>query len=118
MKDYSHLKRVNIVIRDQIAHVNLDHGEKHNALDMAMFHAIRAAIKQLKKDKHVRAVIVKGNGEDFCSGLDIKSVKKSWVNAIKLLFKWLPWQANLAQYVSTGWRSIPVPVIIAIHGRC
>jgi len=37
---------------------------------------------------------------------------------LKLLFKWLPWQANLAQYVTTGWQEIPVPVIAVIHGRC
>jgi len=35
-----------------------------------------------------------------------------------LLWKWLPWHANLAQRVSTGWRDLPVPVVAALHGRC
>jgi len=111
-------KRITVEIRNEIAYVNLNRADKHNALDMPMFYAIRKTIKLLKKNKEIRAVIVQGNGEDFCSGLDIKSVMKSRSDPLKLLFKWLPWQANLAQYVSTGWRDIPVPVIMAIHGRC
>lgn len=109
---------IELKIKENIAHVSLNRLKKNNALDIPMFNAIRNTINQLKKDKQIRAVIVKGYGEDFCSGLDIKSVMKSRMDAVKLLFKWLPWQANLAQYVSTGWRSIPVPVIMAIHGRC
>jgi enoyl-CoA hydratase/carnithine racemase len=34
------------------------------------------------------------------------------------MWKWLPWQANLAQQASVGWRRIRVPVIAGLHGRC
>jgi enoyl-CoA hydratase/carnithine racemase len=37
---------------------------------------------------------------------------------LRLLWKWLPWRANLAQRAGIGWRRLPVPVIAAIHGRC
>jgi enoyl-CoA hydratase/carnithine racemase len=111
-------KCIELKIENNIAHVCFNRAKKHNALNMDMFYAIRKTIKLLKKDQKIRAVIVQGNGEDFCSGLDIKSVMKSRTDPLKLLFKWLPWQANLAQYVSTGWRDIPVPVIMVIHGRC
>jgi len=118
MKECEIAKRITVEINDKIALVNFNRSEKHNALDMPMFYAIRNTIMRLKNDKAIRAVIVQGNGEDFCSGLDIKSVMKSRSDPLKLLFKWLPWQANLAQYVSTGWREIPAPVIMVIHGRC
>ncbi|PKI13778.1 crotonase/enoyl-CoA hydratase family protein [Colwellia sp. 12G3] len=111
-------ERVNLEINNGIALVRLNRPDKCNALDMAMFIAIKKIIKRLKIDRTIRAVIVTGNGEDFCSGLDIKSVMASAKAPLALLFKWLPWQANLAQYVSTGWRCIPAPVIMAIHGRC
>ncbi|GAW97790.1 MULTISPECIES: crotonase/enoyl-CoA hydratase family protein [Colwellia] len=111
-------KRIELQITDNIAHVRFNRAEKHNALDMPMFYAIRETIKRLQRDRSIRAVIVEGKGEDFCSGLDIKSVMKSAKAPLQLLFKWLPWQANLAQYVSVGWRKIPVPVIMVIHGRC
>jgi len=111
-------KRVSLKINEQIAHVTLSRAEKHNALDMQMFYEINETINNLRKNTNLRAIIVSGDGEDFCSGLDIKSVIKSPVNGFKLLFKILPWRANLAQRVSTGWQSIPVPVIMVIHGRC
>lgn len=110
--------RVAITIVNKIATVTLNRADKRNALDMPMFCAIRDAIKYLKKDKNIRAVILQGDGEDFCSGLDTKSVLKSATNGIKLLFKWLPGNANLAQIVTHGWQQIPVPVIAAVHGRC
>lgn len=111
-------QRVIVEITNHIAHVKLNRADKLNALDMAMFIAIRSTIKQLRKNRTIRAVIVSGNGDDFCSGLDVKSIMKSPMSMVKLLFKALPWRANLAQVVSTGWQDIPAPVICAIHGRC
>ena len=111
-------ERVTITIEDQIALVCLNRPEKHNALDMPMFYAIRSAIKTLKKNKSIRVVIVKGNGESFCSGLDIKSVMNKPINGLKLLWKWWPFNSNLAQIVTIGWRQLKVPVIIAMHGKC
>lgn len=111
-------QRVNISIENNIAYVTLNRADKLNALDMTMFTAIKNTIKQLQKNKDIRAVVLSGEGADFCSGLDVKSIMKSPMSMVKLLFKALPWRANLAQYVSTGWREIPAPVICAIQGRC
>ena len=110
--------RVTIEITNNIAHVKLNRADKLNALDMAMFISIRNTIKSLRKNRDIRAVIISGSGDDFCSGLDVKSIMKSPMSMVKLLFKALPWRANLAQVVSTGWQDIPAPVICAIHGRC
>ncbi len=114
----SEIKRVVVEIKDQIAHVCLARPEKHNALDMVMFETIVKTIKTLKKNRSIRAVIVSGQGPDFCTGLDVKSVMKSVKGPLKLLFKLNPWGSNLAQRVSTDWQKIGVPVIAAIHGRC
>lgn len=110
--------RVLISIENGIAYVTLNRPEKHNALDMKMFEAIDDAIKQVKKEQNVRVVIVSGEGESFCSGLDVKSVISSRAGALKLLWKWLPGNANLAQRVSVGWRRLNVPVIMVLHGKC
>ncbi len=111
-------QRVKLSINDGIATVTLNRPDKLNALDMAMFHAIDKTIKQLAKNRDVRVVIVTGEGPDFCSGLDLKGVLANQANGAKLLWKLLPWKANLAQRVTIGWRELPVPVIMAIHGRC
>ena len=107
-----------ISVEKGIAHVQFNRPEKHNALNMAMFHAIDGAIKSLSRRKDIRVVIVSGNGVSFCSGLDVKSVMSSPSNSLKLLWKWLPGNANLAQRVSVGWRRRKVPVIMALHGKC
>jgi enoyl-CoA hydratase/carnithine racemase len=85
---------------------------------MLMFESIVKTIKTLKKDRSIRAIILSGQGPDFCTGLDVKSVLKSVKGPLKLLFKMNPWGSNLAQKVSTDWQKIGVPVIAAIHGRC
>jgi len=110
--------RVEVQIIDHIAHVSLARSDKHNALDMPMFYAIDRTIKRLRKDRSIRAVIVSGQGQDFCTGLDVKSVMKSVISPVKLLFKLRPWRPNLAQRVSTDWQRVPSPVIAVIHGRC
>jgi len=110
--------RVELEIKEGIAFVRLNRPEKHNALDLAMFDGINRTIDKIKKDKNVRVVIVSGNGESFSSGLDVKSLLSSGKGALKLLWKWLPGNANQAQKVSIGWRRLKVPVIMALHGKC
>ena len=109
---------VTLTVESGIARVVLNRPDKHNALNMAMFVAIDGIIKKIKRDKSIRVVIVSGQGESFCSGLDVKSVLSNPASALKLLWKWLPGNANLAQRVSIGWRRLRVPVIMALHGKC
>ena len=80
-------KRIEVEIINQIAHVKLARPNKHNALDMLMFDSIVKTIKMLKKDRSIRVVILSGQGPDFCTGLDVKSVMKSVKGPLKLLLK-------------------------------
>ena len=104
-------ERITLTIENNVAHVELNRPGKHNALDLEMYRAVAAVQKRLRRIRSLRAVVLSGAGEDFCSGIDIKSVMKDRAAVLKLLWKWLPWQSNLAQVVSTGWRDLPVPVI-------
>ncbi|MGX5200982.1 crotonase/enoyl-CoA hydratase family protein [Aliikangiella sp. IMCC44632] len=110
--------RVELSVDNGIALVKLNRPEKHNALDFQMFCAIDQCIKTIRRNRAVRAVVVSGNGESFCSGIDIKSLLSSKSSALKLLAKWLPGNANLAQRVCIGWRRLSVPVIMVLHGKC
>lgn len=110
--------RVLLTLEKQVAKVRLNRPEKHNALDIEMFDAIAEVQKKLAGESDVRAVVLSGDGVDFCTGLDVKSVMNDRKGMLKLLWKWLPWRANLAQQVSVGWRRLAVPVFAAVHGRC
>ncbi|QBF83528.1 crotonase/enoyl-CoA hydratase family protein [Shewanella maritima] len=109
---------VKVTIEDSIAFVELNRPDKFNALNFEMFKAIDKTIKKLAKQRGVAAVILSGSNANFCSGIDIKAVSKSPMQMIKLLFKWLPGNANLAQRVSIGWQRLPIPVIAVIEGVC
>jgi len=111
-------QRVLIRIDQQVAHVSLNRPDKHNALDLDMFEAIAEAQREVAKNRDLRVVILSGEGMDFCTGLDVKSLMSNRGGMRKLLWKWLPWRANLAQQVSVGWRELNIPVIAAIQGRC
>ena len=48
-------KTVLLTIENNIAYVALNRAEKHNAINMNMFHQLDKVIKQLQKDKTLRA---------------------------------------------------------------
>lgn len=110
--------RIALTLENQVAHVQLNRPDKHNAIDFAMFTAIDRVQKSLKRERGLRAVVLSGAGVDFCTGLDVKAAMHDRVGMVRLLWKWLPWRANLAQRAGTGWRNLAVPVVAAIHGRC
>ncbi|SFC22129.1 crotonase/enoyl-CoA hydratase family protein [Pseudoalteromonas denitrificans] len=105
-------------VENQVAIVIFNRPEKLNALNFSMFLTLDKIIKTIKKDKNIRAVVLKSIGNDFCTGLDVASVMKNPIQVLKLLFKFLPGNANLAQRVTLGWQSLPIPVIAQIQGRC
>jgi len=111
-------KRVLLDIQDNIAIVTLNRADKYNGLDWAMFSSIISTIKNLKKNKDVRAVILRGDGPAFCSGLDVMSMKKDPLMVPKLLVKPGTAISNAAQDVSYLWRELPIPVIAVTHGKC
>ena len=64
--------RVRIQIDDLgVAEVALIRADKMNALDVAMFDALQAVIKQLETTPYLRAVVLHGEGKAFCAGLDM-----------------------------------------------
>ena len=62
--------RIELTIEDHIAHVKLSRADKMNALDSEMFAAIPMVGEQIRQDKRVRAVVLSGDGGNFCAGLD------------------------------------------------
>lgn len=105
-------------VKDNIAYVTLNRPEKHNGLNLALFHELIQTAKDIKKNKSIRAVILNGAGDSFCAGLDFKAVSNN-PGMIPKLFLKLPWtKDNAFQRVALIWRDIPVPVISVIQGNC
>ena len=66
-------QRVTVTITDGVADVRLNRPEKRNALDNAMFAGLITAGERLESEPGVRAVVLSGEGPDFCAGLDFGS---------------------------------------------
>jgi enoyl-CoA hydratase/carnithine racemase len=111
-------ERLRLDFEGGIARVRLARATKRNALDLDMFEAVARIQRELARERRLRVVILSGEGPDFCSGLDVKSVMASRRAARRLMWKWLPWRPNLAQQAGVGWRRLAAPVIAALHGRC
>ena len=105
-------------IKEQVAYVTLNRPDKQNALSYSMFEQLDEIAKKLKKNKSIRLVVIQGQGQHFCSGLDVKAISTQPSSLFKLLFKWLPGNANLAQRMSLNWQMLAMPVIALIEGNC
>lgn len=110
-------ERVTVGVADGVAEVVLARPDKHNALDLPMFQAIGAAQREVAALPAVRAVVLRGAGPSFCSGLDLGAAAAGELDLATLTGS-REGPANLAQSTSYGWRETPVPVIAAIHGAC
>jgi enoyl-CoA hydratase/carnithine racemase len=110
--------RVRWVVEDGVADVRLSRPEKRNAIDRAMFHALVDAGEALKQDRAVRAVVLSGEGRSFCAGLDVAVFQTMGGQDVEDVLGRGPGEtASWAQKAVTVWRTLPVPVIAAIHGH-
>ena len=110
------MPRVTTQIKDHVAYVTFTRAEKRNAVDPEMAQALVAAGQALV-DADIRAVVLSGDGDAFCAGLDVMSFAQLAAGDPEaLVMPRTHGQANLFQEVALIWRKIPVPVIAALHG--
>ena len=113
--------RVSIDLKDGVADVRLIRADKMNALDPAMFEGILEAGAQLAAMKGLRCVVLSGEGKAFCAGLDMGSfaamkAQGDAVPGVRDLTTRTHGIANRPQQCAWQWRTLPVPVIAAVHG--
>ncbi|MGN1289019.1 MAG: crotonase/enoyl-CoA hydratase family protein [Bradyrhizobium sp.] len=112
--------RISLSIAGGLADVRFNRPDKLNALDPAMFTAIADIGAQLADNPKVRVVVLSGEGEAFCAGLDIERLVATTEGESILPFADLGQRthgiANFAQHLVWLWRALPVPVIAAVHG--
>lgn len=88
--------------------ITLDRPEKRNAMDLAMWEALRDAARDAAADPAVRVVVVTGAGDHFCAGADISALGGADAGRFRA--------AN--QDAEDALAAVPKPTIAAIRGSC
>lgn len=108
--------RVRLGVEAGVAEVTLTRPEAHNGLDWAMIDGLLAAQRRLAELDGLRAVVLAGEGESFCSGLDMAAVMAE-PTRVPTLLEAAADGVNTVQRLALGWREAGVPVIAALHGH-
>jgi 2-(1,2-epoxy-1,2-dihydrophenyl)acetyl-CoA isomerase len=64
-------ERLETTLADAVLHVRLRNPARRNALDDGSVRAFNDLLESAQNDESVRAVLISGEGDDFCSGFDI-----------------------------------------------
>ena len=90
-----------------IAILRLTRPEKRNAIDNAMIDGIDRVFSSLPSD--IRALVVHGEGEHFCAGLDLSSLTET--DAYEAMLHSRKWHAAFNKIENAA-----MPVIAVLHG--
>lgn len=83
----------------------LNRPEKRNALNAAMFEALNAELAAIEQSPDVRAVVLRGEGRAFCSGIDLREIGQI-----------VGGSGVTPEHVFTRLQRLPVPTIAAVQG--
>ena len=111
-------ERVRIQVEDHVATVTMVRGDKHNAVDLAMFEGLSAAAAEASSTSGVRVIVLHGEGPSFCSGLDLAGLLGAQSNGASPFGALADKAPNMFQRAAYAWIEAPVPVIAAVHGNC
>ncbi|MFD3735058.1 enoyl-CoA hydratase/isomerase family protein [Streptomyces sp. NPDC058632] len=94
-------------VTDSVATVVIRHPARRNAMTTAMWRALPPLLDALADDAGVRALVLTGEGETFCAGADISTLKGS------------PQEAQrLAVAAEESLAAFPKPTLAAVRGHC
>jgi enoyl-CoA hydratase/carnithine racemase len=102
-------------IADGVATLTLDRPEKRNALDAALMSALAAALDGVRDDAAVNAVVLRGAGPVFSSGIDHAFLIEIFQKSQSAPFAHLH---HDLQEVFHRMERMRKPVIAALHGAC
>ncbi|MBJ8345152.1 enoyl-CoA hydratase/isomerase family protein [Antrihabitans sp. YC2-6] len=97
---------------DGIARLRLNRPQAANGMDVPFLQALHAAVLQCHGDPSVRAVVISGEGKNFCAGGDVRvfaSKGEALPDYLREATAWL--QLAIAALIQ-----LEAPVIAAVHG--
>jgi len=99
---------IRLEVADGVATITLNRPDSLNALDARMRRELLTALKAVRRDDAVRAVVLTGEGRGFCSGADLRGGATEREFRRVLTTEYNPLMAGI--------RELPKPVIAAVNG--
>jgi enoyl-CoA hydratase/carnithine racemase len=102
-------------INDRVATLTFDRPKRKNSLTFEIYDELRAFFLGLAHEPGIRAVVLSGEGDDFCSGGDVLEIIEALTRR--------PMPELLAFTRMTGevvkaMRACPQPIVAAVDGAC
>ena len=106
-------------LADRVATITLDRPERKNPLTFEMYDELRDTFRRLRFVSSVRAVVLTGSGDNFCSGGDVHEIIGPLVRFKEQgrIDEILAFTRMTGDLVKTM-RACPQPVVAAIDGVC
>jgi enoyl-CoA hydratase/carnithine racemase len=106
-------------VEDRVATVTLDRPERKNPLTFEMYDELRDTFRRLRHVPEVRAVVMIGAGENFCSGGDVHEIIGPLVEfkergRMDLLLAFTRMTGDVVKTM----RACPQPIVAAVDGVC
>ena len=97
---------------DGVAHVRLNRPESANGLNMELLKALHEVLMQVHGDGRVRAVLLTGEGKNFCAGGDVHT----FLSKGEALPDYIRMATSYLQIVASLLMRLNPPVVAAIQG--
>jgi methylglutaconyl-CoA hydratase len=105
--------RLLLDVTDGVMTIRLNRPDKRNAMDSEMVGALHAALDQADLDAKVSALLLRGEGPDFCAGADLAELLDSADQSPAQNAR----DAQNLGNVFIRMRDLPKPIVAAVHGR-
>jgi enoyl-CoA hydratase/carnithine racemase len=100
---------------DGVGTVTLDRPERKNPLTFASYAELRDLFGRLRHDSEVKAIVIHGAGDNFCSGGDVHDIIGPLVNMkAPDLLKFTRMTGDLVKAM----RHCPQPIVASVDGIC
>ena len=94
-----------------VATVTINRPDKKNAISLEMREELWRAFEALAEDDAVRAVILTGAGDDFCSGMDVREMGGTGI-------AWSMTKMRRLHRIARAIAGLKKPTIAAVNGVC
>jgi methylglutaconyl-CoA hydratase len=101
------------IVEASVARITLNRPEKRNALNENLIAGMKNALREADGTEAVRAIVLSGAGQDFCSGADLSELQKICGASVSENTE----DAQSLMELFMLMRQVRVPVVAAVRGR-